>query len=146
MKKKILVVILVLMLITMLVPSLFAAGYPSNLPSVSAGKSLKSDVEITGILPTSKFYFLKELGRGVRRIFTVDPISKAEFELQVVSQKVAELRKLKELYPHDSGSIKSAILAGSENIKEVLENLKAEHAIIEDQVEEVQSSLQALTE
>lgn len=133
MKKLILIILLILALVITMVPALFAA----EKPSISE--------EITGILPTSPFYFLKEFRRGVKRAFIANPASKAEYELHVASQKVAELKKLKELYPNDSGEIKTTILNYSENIKQSLEDLKADHPSIKNKIEEVQAALEALT-
>lgn len=46
------------------------------------------------LLPDSKFYFLKSWRRGIRSIFTRDPIKKAELKLRYASEKLLEARKL----------------------------------------------------
>ncbi len=44
-----------------------------------------------GTLPTSKWYFMKELGRGVERLFTFNKIKKAELELEITNVIAAEM-------------------------------------------------------
>ena len=56
-------------------------------------------VEEPGILPSSPFYFLKNWGRGVQRIFTFNPINRAALELQIVNQQAAEIKKMEEAAP-----------------------------------------------
>lgn len=46
------------------------------------------------LLPDSKFYFLKSWRRGLRSIFTRDPIKKAELKLRYASEKLLEAKKL----------------------------------------------------
>lgn len=142
MKKILLVIILIIMLVMGLAPTLFAA----EKSSIEEVKSivLKSSVEVntTGILPTNPFYFLKEWKRGVKRALIANSVSRAEYELQIASEKIAELRKLKELYPNDSRAIKTTILNYSGDIKHVLENLEAEHPSIKDRAEDAQLLLE----
>jgi hypothetical protein len=129
MKKILLVILLILALIITMVPA-FAAGYPSNLPSVGEAEAsvpLKSRVEVEhpGILPTSPFYFIKELGRGFKRALTVSRLSKAEYELQITNQKAAELGKIRELDPKNSKAIKTALDNYSEDIAQLNADLEA---------------------
>jgi hypothetical protein len=65
--------------------------------------------EKVGILPTSSFYFLKEWGRGVRMIFTFNPISKAELQLKFSDEKIKELREIVEKDPQNEKVIKKAL-------------------------------------
>ncbi len=44
-----------------------------------------------GTLPTSRFYFFKEWGWGIQRVFTFNPIERAELELKNTNVKAAEL-------------------------------------------------------
>jgi putative hemolysin len=46
------------------------------------------------VLPTSPFYFLKELGREVQLLITLDPTKKAELKLKISSEKLLEAEKL----------------------------------------------------
>ena len=56
-------------------------------------------VEEPGILPSSPFYFLKNWGRGVQRVFTFDPTNRAALELQIINQQAAEIKKMEEAAP-----------------------------------------------
>lgn len=62
-----------------------------------------------GLLPTNPFYFLKEWGRGARMFFTFNKVSKAEYELKVVNQKVAEALKVQETKPDDAKALVKAM-------------------------------------
>lgn len=46
------------------------------------------------ILPTSPFYFLKELGREVQLLTTLNPTQKAELKLKISSEKLLEAEKV----------------------------------------------------
>lgn len=46
------------------------------------------------VLPNSPFYFLKEFGREVQMLITMDPAKKAEIKLKVASEKLIEADKL----------------------------------------------------
>ncbi len=104
----------------MLVPSLFAAEKP-NIQEGNATSGAKTEIEAetAGILPTSPFYFIKDIVRGVRRILTVNPISRVEYEVKVASQKAAELRKIEELDPTNSEALKKALANYSEDIAQL---------------------------
>ena len=77
-------------------------------------------VENPGLLPTNPFYFLKEWGRGVRRVFTFNPVAKAELELRIVNEKAAETKKVEETRPADVKAITQAL----RNYQEAQERLK----------------------
>jgi len=81
-----------------------------------------SDLGVTdpGLLPTNPFYFLKELGRNVQRVFAFDPVSKAELELKITNEKAAEVKKIQEIVPNDN----AAIVKGIENYRNAQENLR----------------------
>lgn len=49
-----------------------------------------------GILPTSGWYFFKELERNIERIFAFSPVSKAKLELAIANEKAAEIITMKE--------------------------------------------------
>lgn len=53
-------------------------------------------VSRVGILPTSGWYFFKELERNIERIFAFSPVSKAKLELTIANEKAAEIIAMKE--------------------------------------------------
>jgi hypothetical protein len=61
------------------------------------------------LLPTSPFYFLKEWGRGIRILFTFDPIKKSELELKISDEKMAELVAVAEKEPQNEKAIQKAL-------------------------------------
>ncbi len=65
-------------------------------------------VENVGLLPSNPFYFLKEWGRGFRKLFTGNPISKAKIELDIVNEKAAELEKFVEIAPYNKAGLAEA--------------------------------------
>ncbi|MEW6617290.1 MAG: DUF5667 domain-containing protein [Patescibacteria group bacterium] len=67
------------------------------------------NVENVGMLPTSPFYFLKELRRDLMRMFTKDPVAEAFLELQIVNETAAELEKVQEFRSNDISSITKSI-------------------------------------
>ncbi len=80
-----------------------------------------------GLLPTNPFYFVKEWGRGIRMFFTFDKVSKAEYELKVVNQKVAETLKVQETKPDDASALEAALknyTGAGERLKARLTELK----------------------
>lgn len=80
-----------------------------------------------GLLPTNPFYFVKELGRNIRRTFTFDSVAKAELESQITNEKAAEAKKIQETRPDDTKAINKAIenyQVSQERLKIRLENLK----------------------
>ena len=46
------------------------------------------------LLPSSPFYFLKEIGRGVSNIFTFSSEKKAEKKLEQAAERLAEVKKM----------------------------------------------------
>ena len=46
------------------------------------------------VLPTNPFYFLKEFGREIQMLITLDPTKKAEIKLKIASEKLLEADKL----------------------------------------------------
>jgi len=76
----------------------------------------KSDL---GVLPTSPLYFLKELGRGIKMFFTFNPVSKAELELKISYEKMAELAAVSGKEPQNEKAVEKA-LANYEESREKL--------------------------
>ena len=80
-----------------------------------------------GLLPTNPFYFLKEWGRTVRQVFTLNPVSKAELELRIVNEKAAETKKVQESRPGETEAIQEALRNYQESqtrLKTRIEGLK----------------------
>ncbi|MFA5072273.1 MAG: DUF5667 domain-containing protein, partial [Candidatus Pacearchaeota archaeon] len=46
------------------------------------------------VLPTNPFYFLKEFGREIQMLITLDPTKKAEIKLKIASEKLLEADRL----------------------------------------------------
>lgn len=86
-----------------------------------AQSSVDLGAEGSGLLPSNPFYFLKEWGRGVRKFLTFNPVRKAELELNVLSEKAAEIKKLEEITPENVNALSRA----AENYKFAAEHLKA---------------------
>ncbi len=70
------------------------------------------------ILPSSPFYFFKELTRGLQRVFTFDSVAKAELELKITNEKAAEVKKTQ----NTQGS--KAVQKAVENYQKAQEALK----------------------
>lgn len=81
-----------------------------------------SDLGISdaGILPTSPFYFFKEMGRGVQNLFTFNPVAKAELELKFANEKAAELKQVAENQPQNAEAVQKAL----ENYQATQEKLR----------------------
>lgn len=67
-------------------------------------------VQEPGLLPTNPLYFLKEMGRGLQRAFTLNPVAKAELDLKIASEKAAEAKKVAEQDPDNAGGISRALI------------------------------------
>lgn len=107
-----------------------------------------SDLEVnnTGMLPTSPWYFLKEWTRSVKRLFTLDPVKKAELELNIANEKAAETLRVEEKNPNKPKDIQRAInnyKASQEKLKAKIESLKenSENPNISKLVERVDTFL-----
>lgn len=84
-------------------------------------------VEEPTLLPTSPFYFLKNWGRSINRTFTFNSVKKAELELEIVNEKVAEIKKMERVAPDRVEAIGKAVenyQANTERLKTRLESLK----------------------
>jgi len=77
-------------------------------------------VEDPGVLPTSPFYFFKEVGRTFQRAFTFNRVAKAELELRITNEKAAEVKKTEEEHPNDVNALQGAL----ENYQQAQERLK----------------------
>ncbi|MDO8442793.1 MAG: DUF333 domain-containing protein [bacterium] len=80
-----------------------------------------------GLLPTNPFYFFKEFGRNVQRVFTFNPVAKAQLEVKIANEKVAEAKKIQEIAPNDNNAIAKGVVnyqAAQERVRSSLESLQ----------------------
>jgi hypothetical protein len=80
-----------------------------------------------GMLPGNPFYFLKEWSREVKTSFSFKAVKKAETQLQIVNERAAEIKKLKDLLPSSSKAFTKSLdnyQKGIDLLKERIENLK----------------------
>ncbi|MCP6726474.1 MAG: DUF5667 domain-containing protein [Patescibacteria group bacterium] len=80
------------------------------------------------ILPTSNFYFFKEWGRGIQRVFTFGSVKKAELELKFTNQKAAELKQVEEFQADKPDAITKA----ADNYQNAVKRLKIRLELIDD--------------
>ena len=89
--------------------------------------SVELGIENAGILPTSRLYFLKELGRGIQSILTFGSVKKAELELRFTNEKAAEAKEVQETQPNNGQAIAKALgnyQKSQERLKVRLDSLK----------------------
>jgi len=80
-----------------------------------------------GLLPTNPFYFFKEFSRNVQRVFTFNSVAKAQLEVKIANEKVAEAKKIQEIAPNDNNAIIKGVKnyqAAQERVNISLESLK----------------------
>lgn len=90
--------------------------------------AIEQAVENPGLLPTNPFYFLKSLRRNTQRALTVNPVKKADLELDILSQKAGELKRLQEVLDGSDEKVKAA----TGPYKESLESLRSSLQAIKD--------------
>jgi len=103
----------------------FAAALQNEPPATELAQAETVSLEDLGIkeprlLPTSKLYFLKEWGRGIKRLFTFGAVAKTRFELEIVNKKAAEAKIVKEKDPENAEAVAKAF----ENYQKAQERLK----------------------
>lgn len=76
-----------------------------------------------GILPTSRWYFFKEWGRALKRLFTFKPVAKAELELKITNEKAAEALKVGESEPENAEALERALANYNRNQERLKERL-----------------------
>ncbi len=127
MKKAVLISVLALALIAWSLSSVFAKENTSIQPLSLAAISLSDlGVDNPGLLPTNPFYFVKEWGRALKQLVTFDPVKKAQLELQVTTEKAAELKQVVDLNPKNADVLSRALgnyNNGIEKLKSELESL-----------------------
>lgn len=82
------------------------------------------------ILPTNPLYFFKNIGRGMRLLFTFDQTKKAELELIFTDEKLAELGKIIEEKPNDKGARERALqnyIDAHNRLRQRLESLRGKN-------------------
>jgi|GEM_PF-29571 len=74
-----------------------------NVQLVTKGAITTADLDVTnvGTLPTSPWYFFKEWGREIARVFIFGGIAKAEFELKITNEKAAEVLGVEQAYHYE---------------------------------------------
>ena len=110
--------------------AVFAATDSSAINAKSNNESVSSSnlgIENPGILPTNPFYFIKEWSRGIRRVFTFNPIAKVKLELQITNEKAAEAKKVEQVSPNNVEAMNKALgnyQESQSHLKDKLEALK----------------------
>lgn len=80
-----------------------------------------------GMLPGNPFYFLKEWGREVKTSFSFNSVKKAETQLQIVNERAAEIKKLRDLLPSSNKTFAKSLDNYQKSVdllKEKIDNLK----------------------
>ncbi|MHB9019421.1 MAG: DUF5667 domain-containing protein [Minisyncoccota bacterium] len=80
-----------------------------------------------GMLPGNPFYFLKEWSREVKTSLSFNSVKKAETQLQIVNERAAEIKKLKDLLPSSNKTFIKSLSNYEKSIdqlNEKIENLK----------------------
>jgi len=109
----------------LIVLSLFASSFVFA-ADINTNEAL--NVASPTVLPTSPFYFLKEIGRNIQTILTIDPVQKAELKLKFANEKLAEADKVAET--GDAEAIDKALNnyeKGIESLKQYVEVLKKDN-------------------
>lgn len=73
-------------------------------------------IENPGILQTNPFYFMKTFRRSTLRAFKLNAVPRVEFELNVLNEKAAELKRLEEIIPENGEALIKASTAYLESL------------------------------
>lgn len=79
------------------------------------------------LLPSNPLYFVKNIVRGVKKLFTRDPIKKIELELKFADEKILETEMVAERAPENTKALERALVnyqSSQEDLKERLAALK----------------------
>ena len=76
------------------------ASPPIEVIEDEAIKAEDLEIKEPKLLPDSRWYFIKEWGRGIQSFFTFGQIKKSELEQKFASERLMELRKLVEKDPN----------------------------------------------
>ena len=91
------------------------------------------------VLPTSRFYFLKNLWRGINLFVTRDPAKKAELNLKYANEKLMEVKKMIENRETKAEIIEKQLKNYQndlEKTKEQIEKLKENKEAIKEKLQE----------
>ncbi len=100
----------------------------AGIPVVQASQgfmalAIEQAVENPGLLPTNPFYFLKSLRRSTQRALTVNPVKRADLELDILSQKAGELKRLQEVLDGGDENVKAATIPYKESLERLSSSL-----------------------
>jgi len=112
----------------LIVLSLFACSFVFAEGTADLNTTETLNVASPTVLPNSPFYLLKEIGRNIQTILTVDPVKKAELKLKFANEKLAEADKVAQ--SGDAEAIDKALdnyEKGVENLKQYVEVLKKDN-------------------
>jgi hypothetical protein len=86
----------------------------NGITNIQQGEITSADlgVDNVGRLPTSSFYFLKEWGRGIDRLFTWRASSRVKLELEITNQIAAELLEVIKVVTDDNTEKESLTKVG----------------------------------
>lgn len=76
-------------------------------------------IENPGLLETNPFYFMKSWRRSTLRTFSFQPLKKAETELAIASEKIAELKRLTEIVADYNEGLVSGMAAYTTNVDQL---------------------------
>jgi len=111
-----------LFLLPFLLVSLLAFSFKAEM-AIAQTEAVASSNARLGLLPTSKFYFLKEWGRSIERFFTRKPIARAELELRTLEEKALEIRALADKELKDNSAYKKGLLGYQKTRVKLVEDL-----------------------
>jgi len=107
--KNIKFIILILSLSLFIGNSVFAQEDAAKIVKDQEVTTKDLGVSDPGMLPGNPFYFLKEWGREVKATFSFKSVKKAETQLQIVNERAAEIKKLKDLLPSSGKTFAKAL-------------------------------------
>src|SRR3990170_3458521 len=111
-----------LFLLPFLLVSLLAFSFKAEM-AIAQTEAVASSNARLGLLPTSKFYFLKEWGRSIERFFTRKQIARAELELRTLEEKALEIRALADKELKDNSAYKKGLLGYQKTRVKLVEDL-----------------------
>jgi hypothetical protein len=91
------------------------------------------------VLPDSPFYFLKNLGRTIQDLVTIDPIKKAELKEKIANEKILETKKMIE-----KGASPEKIKRAVENYQQDIAKITAITQTIKEKAETSSSTAKFL--
>lgn len=127
MKKLVFVACAVIIAITAHASFVIAQANDGDSGGVQALSLADLGVSKVGILPTSGWYFFKELERSIQRAFAFSVASKAKLEMKIANEKAAEILKMKEIGMAESGAMARALEGyahAQEKVNEALKKVK----------------------